>query len=266
MTPEQPPRGEHQANGLAEVTGRHIRDQARVMKLYLQHKIGRKVMESEPIMPWLLRWAAMSLSRFQVGQDGKTAYERQKGRKCELEVVPFGEKVLYRLPEVANDRHQALEERWAHGIWLGHARHSPEILIATDSGIVKSWAIRRLPVGQQWDADMVSRVKGSPTSWRLDASEDQEMVEEDDKGDPQLYPQLREKIGSRTGEKRSMYLSRRDFEVHGFTDGCVGCKDLAERKAVPAPDGRGSPKCRPRSLGEVPPETTPGGVSGGECR
>ena len=208
MTPEQPPRGEHQANGLAEVTGRHIRDQARVMKLYLQHKIGRKVSESDPIMPWLLRWAAMSLSRFQVGQDGKTAYERQKGRKCELEVVPFGEKVLYRLPEVANDRHQALEERWAHGIWLGHARHSPEILIATSTGIVKSWAVRRLPAGQQWDAEMVSRVKGSPTNWRLDASEDQEMVEEEDKGDPQLNPQLREKTGSRTGERRSMYLSR----------------------------------------------------------
>ena len=26
VTPEQPPKGEHQANGLAEVTGRHIRD------------------------------------------------------------------------------------------------------------------------------------------------------------------------------------------------------------------------------------------------
>ena len=38
-----------------------------------------------------------------------------------MEVVPFGEKVLYRLPEVANDRHQSLEERWAKGMWLGHA-------------------------------------------------------------------------------------------------------------------------------------------------
>ena len=77
VTPEQFPRWEHQANGLAEVTGRHVRDQARVLKLHLQHKIGRQVLESEPIMPWLLRSAAMSLSRFQVGHDGKTPYERQ---------------------------------------------------------------------------------------------------------------------------------------------------------------------------------------------
>ena len=146
----------------------------------------------------------MSLSRFQVGQDGKTPYERQKRRKCELEVVPFGEKVLYRLPEVANDRHQSLEERWAKGVWLGHARHSPEVLIATEDGIVKSWAIRGLPAGQQWDADMVGRVKSLPTNWRLDASEDLEMVEEEDRVYPQLNQQLKERIGSRTGERRSM--------------------------------------------------------------
>ena len=33
---------------------------------------------SEPMMAWLIRWAAMSVSRFQVGKDGKTPYERQK--------------------------------------------------------------------------------------------------------------------------------------------------------------------------------------------
>ena len=43
VTPEQPPPGEHQGNGLAEVSGRHITDQARVMKLHLQHKIDRQV-------------------------------------------------------------------------------------------------------------------------------------------------------------------------------------------------------------------------------
>ena len=65
---------------------------------------------------------------------GKPQYQRQKGCPCELEVVPIGEKVMYRLPEVASERHQALEERWAKGIWLGHARHSPEILIGTPGG------------------------------------------------------------------------------------------------------------------------------------
>ena len=51
VTPEQPPPGEHQSNGLAEVTGRHVRDHARVLKLHLLNRLGRKVADDEPIMP-----------------------------------------------------------------------------------------------------------------------------------------------------------------------------------------------------------------------
>ena len=101
VTPEQPPKGEHQAKGLAEVTGRHVRDQVRVMKLHLEERLGRKVLEDEPVMAWMIRWAAMARSRYKKGQGGLTPYQRQKGRRCELEVVPFGEVVMFRLPEVA---------------------------------------------------------------------------------------------------------------------------------------------------------------------
>ena len=70
-------------------------------------------------MQWLVRWAAVAVSRFQPGKDKNTAYERHTGRSCDIEVVPFGEAVLYRKPEVARDRHQALEERWSKSVWLG---------------------------------------------------------------------------------------------------------------------------------------------------
>ena len=58
-----------------------------------------------------------------------------------MAVVPFGETILYRMQEVARDRHQALEERWAKGIWLGHAQCSSGILIGTDQGIVKALSL-----------------------------------------------------------------------------------------------------------------------------
>ena len=51
-----------------------------------------------------------------------------------------------------------------------------------------------------------------------------------DRNDPALNPDLGLQVGRRTGEKRSMYLSRRDFERHGYTDGCRGCLDLASGK------------------------------------
>ena len=81
-------------------------------------------------------------------------------------VIPFGETVRFRDPMVARDRHQALEERWGKGLWLGHARHTPEAIIATEAGIVKVYAAKRLPADQQWDDERVKGLKGSPNTWK----------------------------------------------------------------------------------------------------
>ena len=81
---------------------------------------------------------------------------------AEAAVVPFGEVVMFRLPEVARDRHQALEERWEKGVWLGHSRVTSETLVGTDHGVRKVWAdaIRRLPADQQWDGERLKRMQG----------------------------------------------------------------------------------------------------------
>ena len=115
---------------------------------------------------------------------------------------------MFRLPEVARDRHQALEERWEHGIWLGHSRNTPEVMVGTSRGVIKSWAVRRLPEGQQWDGEMVRNIVGSPENWKLDASEESQLVELEDRDDPDLNPELRERVSNRKGERRTMYLSR----------------------------------------------------------
>ena len=66
VTPEQPPEGEHQANGLAEVTGRHVSDHVRVLKLHLQKRLWRKVLEDESAM----------------ARRGKMASRRTNGRRA----------------------------------------------------------------------------------------------------------------------------------------------------------------------------------------
>ena len=104
---------------MAEEAGRTVRDHARVVNIHLQTNIGWEVEASEPITPWLIRWAAMAVSRYSRGKDGRSPYERQKRIICDMEVVPFDEVVLHRLPEVATERPQALEERWANGGVVG---------------------------------------------------------------------------------------------------------------------------------------------------
>ena len=120
-----------------EEAGRTIRDHARVLKINLQYRLGCEVEADEPIMPWLLRWAAIVAVQVQAGCRWEHPYERQRGRKCNVQAVPFGGTVLFRMPEVAIYSHQLLEERWSKGVWLGHTRNTSEVLIGTDEGIVE---------------------------------------------------------------------------------------------------------------------------------
>ena len=67
------------------------------------------------IVLWMIRLAVMALSRFKVGSDGETAYERRKQRKCTIEVVPFGEKVWYKQIREGKDRKDKFEGRSVAG-------------------------------------------------------------------------------------------------------------------------------------------------------
>ena len=59
---------------------------AKVFKDMIEKKIGQELQSDSVIMLWLVRWVAMMYSRFKIGTDGKTSYERQKGRKGDQEL------------------------------------------------------------------------------------------------------------------------------------------------------------------------------------
>ena len=113
-------------------------------------------------MPWLLRWAAMSSSRFEVGHDGKTAYERLKGKKCKTEACCLGESVWYKELKDNRKPDNKMVSDWHEGVWLGPCTKSTETLIGTPAGVVRAWTIRRRPVEHQWNGDMIMAVKGTP--------------------------------------------------------------------------------------------------------
>ena len=64
-----------------------------MLKDQIEYKCGAKMDVEGDSMQWLVRWAAMIQTRFKVGGDGKPAWERMKGKKCDIEVVPFGETI-----------------------------------------------------------------------------------------------------------------------------------------------------------------------------
>ena len=110
--------GESQANGRIEELGKTIREYVKVYKDKIEYEVKETLKSEDPIMQWLLRWAAMVGSRYKVGSDGKTPYESLKGRKCSMMAVPFGEHVWYKqLKEKDCRAGHRMESDWMKGVW-----------------------------------------------------------------------------------------------------------------------------------------------------
>ena len=241
VTPETPPTGESQAHGSAEENGRRLRGQIKVFLSQIEERASVKLQATDPILQWLIRWAAMAYSRYKVGEDGRTAYERQKGRRCNLEVVPFGELVRYKqLGETSAER-KSLDTTWFEGVWLGHARGSSEALVGTAEGVVRAWTIRRLPEAERWDAESITEMQGTPAQPNPTAPGLHIPIAINiDQGDGGAPVETQQRKVEQTA--RRVYLKQQDFEQHGYSDECEGCARLQAGMA-PRPH---SEACRTR--------------------
>ena len=186
-------------------------------------------------MAWLVEHAADVLSKYQVGDDGRTAYERLKGKKCQQETVEFGEKVHYRYNLKARSKDEQLEVKWREGFFLGKWWRTGEAVIGTKDGI------RRVGGHRRWDREGLEQVRGVPWQWDPEQGE----VHADLK-----VCWLTEEEWDRGGavygdEGKKVYrlrLRKVDFLNHGFTERCVGCQAL-----ISGAEARGhSEACRER--------------------
>ena len=63
---------------------------------------------------WLVEYAAFLLNRHEVGQDGRTAYERLKGKRATSLGVEIGEKLMWKEKKFGK-----LSPMWEEGISSG---------------------------------------------------------------------------------------------------------------------------------------------------
>jgi len=90
--------------------------------LALEERIGRQVDPEEAIVSFIPEYAAYVVNRLEVGKDGKTSYERTRGKKATVVGLEFGEKLLWRKKK--GDKAAKLRSRWAYGVFLGVRRRS----------------------------------------------------------------------------------------------------------------------------------------------
>ena len=116
---ENSPVGDSQSNGIAERAVQSVAQQIRVMRHSLQQKMGAVLPGPHPVTCWLVEHASDLLNKYQLGEDGRTAYQRLRGKVWSRDVVEFGEKVHDRMNLKNLPREQKLEPRWEEGFFLG---------------------------------------------------------------------------------------------------------------------------------------------------
>jgi hypothetical protein len=227
---EQSPVGSSGSNGVVERAVQTVEGQVRVLKLALEGRLGMKVTATSNIVTFLAEYAAYLVNRLEVGKDGKTAVERNKGKVASVMGIEFGEKLMFR--KRLKDKSAKIEPRWEKGIFVGVRVVSGEFWIATPEGIRKARSVRRLPVRDRWSMDSISWVKHVP--WHLykgDANADGDIPEEQ-LVDPQNQ-EVPRPVGNLLGEgivvktrqtaPRAFQIRKEDAEKHGYTRGCSGC-------------------------------------------
>ena len=64
------------------------------MLIALQTRLWREICAEEPIVHFMPEYAAYLLNRREIEKDGKTAYERSKGKRATVLRIEFGEKLF----------------------------------------------------------------------------------------------------------------------------------------------------------------------------
>ena len=90
---ENSPKGDSKANGAAERAVQAVGEQLRVLRCGLQQRLGARVPGGHDLTAWLVEHAADLLNKVHRGEDGRTAYQRVRGKPFRGQLVEFGEKV-----------------------------------------------------------------------------------------------------------------------------------------------------------------------------
>ena len=162
--PVNSPVGESECNGRVGNAIRRVQDRVRKPKCQIECETGMSPEKHLPIMTWIVRWAGEFLSKYSIGVDRKTAYERIRGRTCDRPIAYIGGHVWYKPLNAPATDVEKVEPRMLEGAWLGVNERTEEQLIGTKHGVVKCRTVERRPQGSQWNAAAIAEMKG--TTWQ----------------------------------------------------------------------------------------------------
>ena len=252
--------GKSESNGRVENIIRRIQEKVRVLRHQMETNMKTKIPNESPIIAWMVRWAAELLSQQSPGEDGRTPFERIRGERCVVPVIPFGEHVQYLPMKTVHKNKGECVKR--SGVWLGNNERTEESIIGIVQGVVKCRTYSRMDNNNRWDSNIILNMRGTPsepvlgrTDGRIPVHIDERDMEPgyDDvrvprrEGDEDEIPEFVRKIG-----QDRLHVSRKAIARYGPTDGCAACTAISLRGHLPGKLGHNhSDDCRKRIIEEM---------------
>ena len=94
--PENSPAYSHQSNGIVERGVQSVEGMIRTLRSAIERRMGQKLKIGDAIWQWLVEYASYLLNRCEVGHDGKTAYDRSKGKTAKVLGVEICATVMWK--------------------------------------------------------------------------------------------------------------------------------------------------------------------------
>ena len=166
---EMSPKGSSGSNGVVERAVQSIEQQVRTMSCALQNRWKSDLPSKHPIWTWMTEYAAYLLNRCEVSTDGRTAYERSKGKAAHFCDHEFGEIVLWKR-KASQGPLGKLSTTWSKGIFLGVRGLTGELRVGTSDGVFRTRTMQRVPAENRWTPEAAELVGGLP--WLLSGQDE----------------------------------------------------------------------------------------------
>ena len=106
------------STGVIERAVKEVEMRVRCMKSALDERVGMDVSATSAVLPWMVEYASVLMNRYLVGHDGKTAYERARGKSSKMLGYEFGEIVHFRRAPLPGKLGK-LDTLWSTGVYVG---------------------------------------------------------------------------------------------------------------------------------------------------
>ena len=223
VKPEESAQYYSKSNELAESAEKDAKDAVRTNLACLVRRFGQEFPGGHPVLSWLVKYSVAMVKKCRRGPDGKTAYVLCERDASSVEHCRIFRRRSSSWSLAVTKGVARVEPRWEDGFFLGVSDRSDKLYVGTERGMHKVRTVRRREAKERVHLMFLNSVSARPWDGPKKVR-DVRIVLPDVKSPAAMAE------AEAIGKGRRLYIRKADIMKHEPTEGCLGCRCLAEGK------------------------------------